>query len=246
MVAMISFIIPARNEEVLLGQTLDAIVQAVPELTTEYEIIVVNDGSTDSTASIARSKGAKVIDVELHKISAVRNAGAKQARGDLFVFVDADTQVNANVLLAAQQAIAAGAVGGGARIECDAQTPRLARAVIWIFMLFWFTLARWAAGCFVFARRDAFEKAGGFDERYYATEEMHISRALKRQGAFKIVRGHVVTSGRKVRMYTLGQNLFMIVKFIFRGMRGYQRPEGLGYWYDAKRESAKTTEEAKT
>jgi len=233
---MISFIIPARNEEALLGQTLDSISNAAPALKTDYEIIVVNDASTDSTASIAQSHGAKVVNVELRKISAVRNAGARAARGDLFIFVDADTQVTAEVLLSVQKAISDGAVGGGARLVCDAATPAAARCIIWVFMFFWFGLCYWAAGCFVFARREAFEKIGGFDERYYATEEMHISRALKRQGRFRIVSGRVITSGRKVRMYSLGQNLWLIVRLLFRGVRGYQRKEGLGYWYDDRRE----------
>src|SRR5947209_4560491 len=140
---MFSFVIPARNEEALLGQTLDSIVQAAPALKSDYEIIVVNDGSTDATASIAQSRGAKVVTVELRKISAVRNAGARDARGEFLIFVDADTTVNAEVLSSVQAAFAAGAVGGGAKLKCDAATPLVARMIVWFFMLFWFDLARW-------------------------------------------------------------------------------------------------------
>src|SRR6185436_3965835 len=58
-------------------------------------------------------------------------------------------------------------------------------------------MAQWAPGCFIFAERTAFERAGGFDERYFASEEIHLSRALKRLGPFVLLREPVVTSARK-------------------------------------------------
>ena len=71
---MISFIIPAYNEEAVLGATLDSILSAVEAAHMPFEIIVVDDASTDRTAEIARSKGARVVRVHKRQIAAVRNA----------------------------------------------------------------------------------------------------------------------------------------------------------------------------
>ncbi len=62
------------------------------------EIIVVDNNSTDDTADIARALGARVVSEPINQISRARNAGAAVARGGFFIFVDADTQISANVL----------------------------------------------------------------------------------------------------------------------------------------------------
>lgn len=64
----------------------------------KYEIIVVDDASTDATGAIATEEGARVTRVAYRQISATRNAGAKVARGEILFFVDADTIVNARVV----------------------------------------------------------------------------------------------------------------------------------------------------
>jgi len=67
---MISFIVPAHNEELLLARTLAAIHDAARGAAAEYEIIVVADASTDGTARIARENGAAVVSVNNRQISA--------------------------------------------------------------------------------------------------------------------------------------------------------------------------------
>src|SRR6516164_1535464 len=109
---MLSFIVPALNEELLLGSTLAAIHAAARDAGAEYELIVVDDASTDDTSRIAEECGARVVHVEKRQISATRNAGAREAAGDLFVFVDADTLVNADAVRDIVRAIGGGAVGG--------------------------------------------------------------------------------------------------------------------------------------
>jgi glycosyltransferase involved in cell wall biosynthesis len=232
---MISFVIPAHNEESVLGATLDAIFSAARSAGVEFEVVVVNDASTDGTKQIATGRGARVVDVELRKISAVRNVGARTSIGDVLIFVDADTIMPLAVLQGVLSALENGAVAGGARVVHEKNSPAVARFIVDVFAVFWFG-CKWAAGCFVFSRRKPFEAVGGFDERYYASEEWHLSRALKRQGRFVIVREKVITSGRKLRMYSGWQLAKLSCKFLARGIKGYRHKEGLEFWYGERRE----------
>src|SRR5215216_6097227 len=102
---MISFIVPAHNEEAWISRCLSAIHKAMATAALEYEVVVVDDASTDITASIAKQNGARVIAVAHRQISAARNAGARESRGDVLIFVDADTLVNAGVIRSAIRAI---------------------------------------------------------------------------------------------------------------------------------------------
>lgn len=228
MTPAVSFIIPAHNEEALLGRTLQTLAASAAALGEPHEIIVVDDDSTDRTAEIAGALGARVVSVRLRHIGAARNAGAREAKSDVLVFVDADTLVPAPVLRAALAAIRGGAVGGGAMPLMDADRPRWAArtvaVVVWILRT-----ARWAAGCFVFARRDAFERMGGFDERYFASEEIHLSRALKKHGRFVIVDERVITSARKARQFSAAQTMGLFLRTLWPG--ALKRRDRLPFWY---------------
>jgi glycosyltransferase involved in cell wall biosynthesis len=237
-VAKVSFIIPAYNEEAWVGRAVESVHCAARAIQIKYEIVVANDDSTDRTAEIARHGGAQVVDVKCRQIAAVRNAGARAATGDVFIFLDADTLLPEDVLRAALAALESGAIAGGARVRMDHRQPFGMRVFMRAFSLFYFTLMRWAAGCFIFVRREAFEKAGGFDERYYASEEVHFSRALKRQGRFVILKELVVTSDRKVRMYSPREMLRPVWAVMFRGRRALQKREGLDLWYDGRRQGS--------
>jgi len=235
----ISFIIPAYNEEALIARTVDAIMHASRTVAhdRDVEVIVVDDASNDRTAEIAREHGAQVVAVHKRQIAAVRNAGAKAARGDVFIFVDADTVVPPETLQAALQSIESGFVGGGAAVGFDGQVPLLAR-----FILLWtnplFRVLRYAAGCFIYCRRDAFEAAGGFDERYFASEEIWLSKALKAQGRCRTLKQSVTTSGRKLRQHTTSGLLWFLIRLAWRGPAAVQRREGLELWYDGRREGS--------
>src|SRR6185369_305699 len=98
---MISFIVPAHNEQSCLGTTLQAIHEAARPMGQPYELIVVDDASTDSTADIARQHNATVTPVNHRQIAATRNSGARAAQGERLFFVDADTTINPRVLASA-------------------------------------------------------------------------------------------------------------------------------------------------
>jgi len=92
-VCKISIVLPAKNEAGAIQQT----VKAIKQLNRVDEIIVVNDGSTDDTAQIAEQAGAKVISHPYSKGNgAAIKTGARNAIGDVIVFMDADGQHDAN------------------------------------------------------------------------------------------------------------------------------------------------------
>src|SRR5262249_51904043 len=76
---MLSFIVPAYNEQLLIGRTLGALHAAAGALREPYEVIVADDASTDETAAIAHAHGAQVVSVNHRQIAATRNAGARRA-----------------------------------------------------------------------------------------------------------------------------------------------------------------------
>ena len=231
---MISFVVPAYNEERALPATLAAIHEAARGVMYPYEIVVVDDASTDRTAEVARDAGARVEHVEFRQIARTRNAGAKAARGERLVFVDADTRIDETLLRAAMDALENDAVGGGARPRFDARAPGWARALMALTVGLMASM-RLAAGCFVFAWRKHFEAAGGFDERHFAGEEIMLSMAMKRQGRFVILRERVETSSRKFVGVSAWKALWLMTKLSLKGMRGVRRREGNEFWYDGKR-----------
>ena len=242
---MISFVVPAHNEEHLLGATLDAIYASAHDLNSPFEVVVVDDASTDATAAIAAGRGATVLTVSLRQIAAVRNAGAFASRGEFLIFVDADTLVNTAVVRAAVAAMNAGAVGGGANVMWDGRLPVWAHALASI-TLWTMWLGNWAAGCFVFCTRESFEQTGGFDPHLYATEEIGFSRALNRRGRFVLLRETVTTSGRKLRTHGAGELLRMAAALSVRGLAGLRDRRSLPLWYGERRHEEHETEPENT
>ena len=88
----LSIVIPAFNEELELPTTIAAIRAAADKIDNAHEIIVVDDASTDATAQIARQAGARIVSINRPQIAAARNAGARVARGNVLLFVDADVR----------------------------------------------------------------------------------------------------------------------------------------------------------
>src|SRR5262245_2867285 len=170
---MISFVIPAYNEELLLGRTLDAVNDAGGALAQPYEVIVVDDASTDRTAAIARERGARVVPVKHRQIAATRNSGAREAAGEMLIFVDADTVVTRAAVRAAVAAMRAGAAGGGCAFRFDGRLPLYGRLLEAVAAPLYRALGL-ASGCFLFCTRAAVLAARGFDEGLFAFEEAAV------------------------------------------------------------------------
>lgn len=234
---MLSFVLPAHNEEAHLPGSLGAIHAAAKALGKPYEIIVADDASSDRTAQVAREHGATVVSIEARQIAAARNAGAAIAKGERLFFVDADTQVTTDAVAQALAAMDRGAVGGGGPVRFDGEVPLYARVAL-VLTLAMFRLLRYAGGAFLFCTRAAFDKAGRWDETVFAAEEIRMARALKRQGKFVIVRAAVLTSGRKLRSHSPWEVLATMARIGLSGSRGVRSREGMDLWYGPRREES--------
>ncbi len=243
---MISFIIPAHNEEDYLGKTLEALLASAEAVGKPYEVIVVADGCTDGTVALAHKLGVRVLEVELRNIAAVRNAGAKIAAGELFVFVDADTFVPEETLRATLEVMRNGAIGGGARVVIDTPLAWPVRLAVRLLTrgLRWFKLT---GGAYLYVTRHAFEAVGGFDERYFAAEGMVMCGALRKLGRFVVVREPMITSGRKIEQHTISGCFAITARILLRGRKAFRKREGLEIWYAQRQNDAcPTTLETRT
>lgn len=231
----LAFVVPAHNEEHELGAALAAI--RVAASGHEYEVVVVDDASTDRTAEIARDAGARVVAITRRQIAAARNAGAAAAHADVLFFVDADTRVAPLHVTGALTALQDGYVGGGARIGIYDDVPRWATAPLRVFSAIYFG-CNFGAGAFLFTTAENFGAIGGFDEQYFAGEEIYLTRALRRLGRFTVLREPVLTSGRKLRMHSARKILTSSAKLILLGPIAAKSRKHLDLWYDGKRETA--------
>jgi glycosyltransferase involved in cell wall biosynthesis len=232
-----SVIIPAYNEAQELPQTLEALKAAMAAQAATGEIVVVDNNSTDETASVARRWGAdKLVFEPLNQIARARNAGAGESRGRYLIFVDADTRISPGLLGESLARLESGeVVGGGSVIHFEGPISAVGRFGIGLWERI-SKLTQTAAGSYLYCRTDAFQEVGGFDERLYASEEVRLSRLLKKWGrgrglGFEVLSSFPAqTSARKLNWYSgpqiLGWVFFMMLfPLAVRGRTVW------GFWY---------------
>lgn len=232
---MLSFIVPAHNEEACLGRTLEAIHDAARATGQPYEIIVANDASTDATVEIAAKHQATVVSVQHRQIAATRNSGARAARGERLFFVDADTVVNQRALGAALRVMDHGAVGGGAAVWFDGELPLYFRLVTvfagLLCLVFGFT-----GGAFLFCTREAFAAVDGFNEKFFCSEESFFIMGLKGRGRFVIIGPRVLTSGRRLRTTSGLQVMALCARVMVAPFKTVTRRAAVEkIWYNSNR-----------
>jgi glycosyltransferase involved in cell wall biosynthesis len=234
---MISFIVPAHNEESCLGRTLQAIHDAARVTGQPYEIIVVDDASTDATAEVARRHNAIVVPVNHRQIAATRNSGAHAAHGERLFFVDADTTINPRAVAEALKSMNEGAVGGGAPAWLGrGEVVPLYIRLIAILGLVAVKLIGFTGGAFMYCTREAFLATGGFDEHLYWSEENSFALALKREGRFVVLWHYVLTSGRRFRAMSGLQMLAVCARTALSPSKMTTRRASVEkVWYDSNR-----------
>ncbi len=239
----ISVIVPAFNEEKLIASTLESIRTAADAFTARgwaWEIVVCDNNSTDRTGELARMAGAKVVFEPKNQIARARNAGAAVAAGEWFLFVDADSRPCRELFAETAEAMESGRyLGGGCAMRLDER-----HFLASIFVFAWNTVSRickWAAGSFVLCEATAFRAIGGFNEAFYASEEIDFSRRLKRevrQRGKRLVILHrhpLVTSARKIHLYSPWDYARFMAKSIVTLGATTRAREACPIWYDGRR-----------
>jgi len=232
-----SIIIPAFNEAKELPATLTAVRKAMMAQTVAGECIVVDNNSDDGTGETAIRNGAdRVVFEGINQISRARNSGAKAASGHYLIFVDADTRISPGLLTETLDSLDSGEkVGGGAVIHFEGPVTMVGRFGIGLWKRI-SKLTRTAAGSFLFCRKDAFEAIGGFDESLYASEEIRLSRCLKKWGRkrglqFEILTKYpAATSARKLQWYS-GIRIIGWVLFLLVAPMAVRTRRFCGFWY---------------
>lgn len=239
----ISVIVPAYNEAELIGETLRHIQAAMAAFTRrgwETELIVCDNNSTDGSGDLARATGARVVFEPVNQIARARNTGAAAARGDWLVFVDADTHPGVELFAAVAEQIQSGrCLAGGCTVRMAGHHPLTGGLVG-----FWNCVSRvchWLAGSFIFCEAAAFRTIGGFSQELFASEEIDLSKRLKklaRQTGREVVILHrhpILTSERKMHLYTLREHLRFIVRTIAGRGRTLTDRDACHTWYDGRR-----------
>jgi len=239
----ISIIIPAFNEERLLGETLRSVQAALQAFTSANwatELIVCDNNSTDRTTEIAQAAGATVVFEPVNQIARARNCGAAAATGDWLLFIDADSHPSAELFADVLKAIESNQyLAGGATIRMADGFP-LANFVT----RSWNWLSRWRrmlAGSFIFCEAQAFRKIGGFSNELFAAEELDLTVRLKQLGRetgkqIVILHRHpLVTSARKLKLYSARELLWFFLRAAFRQKATLSSRAACHPWYDGRR-----------
>ena len=228
----VSVVVPALNEAAGIGATLASVARQRGPV----EVVVVDGGSTDGTAEAARRALPDAVVIGAPRGRAAQmNAGAARSTGDALLFLHADTRLPAGALDAVRAALDDPAVAAGCfRTTFDAERSfgpvgrRLMR--LWEARL-WMRWHRFAFGDrALFARRAAFEAAGGFPDQPIF-EDLDAVRALRQRGRFVFLDAAVVTSARRFRRHgALGQQLRNLALWL--GWNAGVAPHRLKRFYD--------------
>ena len=179
--ARVAFVIPVRNDADRLRTCLRGLLASTGG--TPHELLVMDHGSTDDTAAVARTLGARVVTVHGGNVAALRNAGAAATTAPLIAFIDADNEV-----VPGWTAAGLAAMGNGVGLAGDAY--RAPSPGTWVQRTY-DALRRhatrvepteWLGAGNMLVRREAFVAAGGFDESLETCEDVDLCNRLALAG----------------------------------------------------------------
>lgn len=203
-----SVIIPAHNEEKYIGKCLQAVKSAAKYVgDAKTEIIVVANRCTDKTVAIARHYGAKVVINEEKCIAAIRNAGVREAKGEIIVTIDADSLMTKYSLCEIKFLLDSGSyVGGGTNPKFDRMSVGIAFSSAYVAMNLIPIMMKnggYLSGAMFWLYKRDFDAIGGFDETLVSLEDMDFAVRLKKLGDKRgqkygtLKRSYILTSSRK-------------------------------------------------
>lgn len=206
----ISVIIPVLNEESTIASTVESVKSLGPA-----EVIVVDGGSADRTREISERFGATVLSSPRGRARQM-NRGAREAKGDIFLFLHADTRLPSSALDDVQSALRDPRFAGG-RFDVTLDGNRWILGVIGNLISLRSRLTKVATGDqAIFVRRAVFERIGGFPD-IPLMEDIGFSRALKRKGKVACLRSRVITSARRWEIDGVWRTVFRMwtLKLLF-------------------------------
>lgn len=236
----VTHIIPAHNESRFLPKTLGSVRAAISRSPVSVEIVVVDNVSTDGTAEVARAHGARVVLETTRCIAAVRNAGARAARGAYLSFADADSLVSANFFERVVANLDREECGGGNFAIRPDRTSVGIRFNVQLVIALVRLIYRVGGGSY-FCRKADFEAIGGFDTGRQYGEDVDFACRLKRHAkrrGMRYVQDHtaeVITSMRKAEVFGDWHPILFLLKlplYAFRPSAAYRYLRGYFYEFD--------------
>jgi len=214
----ISVVIPVRNDAARLEVCLRSLRQQLYPGGC-WELIVVDNGSSDASREVARAWGATVLCFPGLKVGALRNRGVAVASGDILAFVDADHELPPDWLHRGLAALEA--EDGVAAVGAPCDVPKRATWVQRVWSVHRLRRrgrhpTRWLGSGNLFIRREAFLRAGGFREDLVAAEDVDLCLRLA-QTAGRVVCDPSIVNWHHGEPATLWQ---FIRKEYWRGSSG--------------------------
>lgn len=201
-----SIIVPVLNEAESLPAQL-SVLQRHQLAGGQAELLVVDGGSTDGTAALAAPYG-RVIPSPCGRARQM-NAGAAEARGDVLIFLHADTLLPLDAFAVIERALADRRIVGGAfRLRFDTPSP-VYRVVAATTTLRGLVRHSFTGDQAYVVRRDAFARVGGFPDQPLM-EDLEIVKRLRDAGRFVLLPAAVTTSARRHQQMGLGKTLLLM------------------------------------